>query len=446
MQASSSPNPLRSWTPPAAYWLVLTWALVPAAACGREGAPEPATAPVAEVIYTPRPLRDITVPRTPERVARGKYLSEGLLQCFVCHSERDWTKPGAPPFAANAGTGAVWPGRPWLVAPNLTPDEETGIGRWTDDMLLRAIREGISHDGRVLHPQMWYASFRSLPDVDAESVVAYLRTLKPIRRVLQSTMIPPDEAKRLRVPRPITEPVTAAPPLDEVQRGLRLIELADCSGCHTSWYTPTNPGMYGGGNLVSRGDVKSYGANLTRDPSGIPHYDAALFREVMRTGRVKGRDLSPVMPWIVFKNLSDADLDAMFAVLRALTPVKHVIDNIAPPTACKICGGTHPLGEYNRPREFKPVDFDLSLVADAVGTYRFESGWQITLVIERRTYQGQTFRVRFDDGNTCELLTEDRKTFACEGDVDRIEIVRDSAGKVTHILNLGVAIGLKVAR
>ena len=54
-------------------------------------------------------------------------------------------------------------------------------------MLLRAIREGISHDGRVLHSQMWYASFRALSDDDAESIVAYLRSLKPIRRVLPPT-------------------------------------------------------------------------------------------------------------------------------------------------------------------------------------------------------------------------------------------------------------------
>ena len=105
------------------------------------------------------PFATSRLPRTPERIARGKYLSEGLLQCFICHSERDWTKPGAPPIPALKGAGLVWPGRPWLVAPNLTPDQETGIGRWTDDMLLRAIREGISHDGRPLHSQMWSYAF-----------------------------------------------------------------------------------------------------------------------------------------------------------------------------------------------------------------------------------------------------------------------------------------------
>ena len=95
----------------------------------------------------------------PSASSAGGISSEGLLQCFVCHSERDWKKPGAPPIPALKGAGYVWR-RPGLTAPNLTPDNETGIGTWTDDMLIRAIREGISHDGRVLHPQMWYRSFR----------------------------------------------------------------------------------------------------------------------------------------------------------------------------------------------------------------------------------------------------------------------------------------------
>src|SRR5262245_49538296 len=122
-----------------------------AAACGAAAPPAPAPAVDAAPAFTARPLRDLAVPRTPERVARGKYLAEGLLQCFICHSERDWSQPGAPPIAALKGAGAAWPGKPWLVAPNLTPDRDTGIGRWTDDMLLRAIREGVSHDGRTLH-------------------------------------------------------------------------------------------------------------------------------------------------------------------------------------------------------------------------------------------------------------------------------------------------------
>src|SRR6188768_705362 len=89
--------------------------------CNRSN-PEPARAQPdtgRPKVFTARTLRNISVPRTPERVERGRYLTEGLLQCFVCHSERDWTKSGAPPVPALKGAGQVWPGRDWLTAPNL---------------------------------------------------------------------------------------------------------------------------------------------------------------------------------------------------------------------------------------------------------------------------------------------------------------------------------------
>jgi hypothetical protein len=88
-------------------------------------------------------------------------------------------------------------------------------------------------------------------------------------------------------------------------------------------------------------------ANLTPDPSGIPYYDEALFLEVMRTGFVKARPLSPAMPTMVSKNMSDDDLKAIFAYLRTLKPVQHRVDNSEPPTYCKLCRQKHGAGDRN---------------------------------------------------------------------------------------------------
>ena len=414
-------------------WLVTALLL---SACTRPE-PAPAPEPAARTVFVARALRDITVPRTPDRVERGRYLSEGLLQCFRCHSERDWTKPGAPAIPALKGAGQVYPGRPWLTAPNLTPDIETGIGTWTDDMLIRAIREGISHDGRVLHPQMWYRSFRVLPDEDVESVVAYLRSLKPVRHALAPTKLPDDVAKGLEVSEPLTQPIPAMSTADPVQYGRRLAFLADCGGCHTSWYTPRNPGLFGGGNLVKHGSAQAYSANITRDDSGIAHYDAAFFREVMRTGKARGRELHPLMPTNEFRNLTDTDLDALFAYLGAIARVKHVIDNIDKPTKCRICEGEHPLGQYNRPVDVALVPVPIADLKDAPGTYRFEDGFEIRLAIE----SGKLLLKL--DGNTCELVTTDRRVYICQHDIDRIEFVRDSAGRITGIVN-NLEPGIKV--
>src|SRR5208337_2555681 len=158
-----------------------------------------------------RPLTNRTVERTPERLARGRYLVENF-GCFECHGEHDWTKHDAPMIEGTRGAGyadfplAGLPGR--VVPPNITPDPETGSGNWTDDMLARAIREGIGHDGRALFPMMPYEDFRDLSDEDVASIVVYLRSLPPARNPLPKTQIIfPVNYIIKNVPQPLTAPV-----------------------------------------------------------------------------------------------------------------------------------------------------------------------------------------------------------------------------------------------
>jgi len=72
---------------------------------------------------------------TAARLERGRYIVEGPGHCFECHSDVDWETPGAQPKAGRKGGGTDFAkyGIPWLVAPNITPDVETGAGTWTDD-------------------------------------------------------------------------------------------------------------------------------------------------------------------------------------------------------------------------------------------------------------------------------------------------------------------------
>src|SRR5215470_7629132 len=102
-----------------------------------------------------RPLTARRFTPTPERLARGTYLVKHVTACMECHAPHRWTEPDAPIEANMLGAGQEiatkgLPGR--VVAPNLSPDPETGAGNWTDDQLARAIREGIGHDGRALFP------------------------------------------------------------------------------------------------------------------------------------------------------------------------------------------------------------------------------------------------------------------------------------------------------
>ena len=93
------------------------------------------------------------------------------------------------------------------------------------------------------------------------------------------------------------------------------------------------------------GDVSS--ANLTPSPSGIPYYDEQLFVDVMRTGWVKARKLSQIMPWWYYRGMTDEDLKSMFAYLRTVPAIQHRVDNTKPATECPACGLMHGAGDQN---------------------------------------------------------------------------------------------------
>jgi len=300
-----------------------------------------------------RPLTNRTFERTPQRLERGRYIATALSGCSYCHTPHDWTAPGTPMVAGMEGAGGVMPyaGLPGrVVAPNLTPDPETGAGRWTDDQLARAIREGIGHDGRTLFPMMPYTHYRDMTDEDLASVIVYLRSLPAVRNELPKTeIIFPVKYLIRTVPEPVTSPVTEAATSDLVKHGAHLVSMAGCGDCHTPQVQGQNvPGMEFAGGFPFPGPWGNVAtANLTPDASGISYYDEALFLEVMHTGQVKARKLNPIMPIKIYKNLTDDDLAAMFAYLRTLKPVKHRVDNSEPATDCKLCKQKHGAGREN---------------------------------------------------------------------------------------------------
>ena len=140
-----------------------------------------------------RALTDRRFEATPARLERGRYLVTGAHPpCILCHSPLDTTGGHLKVQDGMMLAGRTWTpdGIPFITAPNLTPDPETGIGTWTDDQLARAIREGIGHDGRTLFPVMPYDKFRHMSDEDLASIIVYLRAQKPIRNPLPPSNVP----------------------------------------------------------------------------------------------------------------------------------------------------------------------------------------------------------------------------------------------------------------
>ena len=300
-----------------------------------------------------RPLTDRKFQPTPARLARGRYMVEGL-GCFDCHGEHDWTKHDAPLIEGTRGAGyaefpmAGLPGR--VVAPNITPDPETGAGKWTDDQLARAIREGIGHDGRALFPFMPYPDMRVMSDEDLASVIVYLRSIPAVHKALPATeIIFPVKYLMRSAPQPITEPVGEPDRSNPVKYGKYLVTIAGCADCHTPQSKGQNlPGMdFAGGFILEGPWGRVASANITPDPSGISYYDETLFVQALRTGYVKARELNQIMPWWHYRSLTDDDLKALFAWMRTIPPVKHRMDNSEPATFCKLCRQTHGGGALN---------------------------------------------------------------------------------------------------
>jgi hypothetical protein len=213
-----------------------------------------------------------------------------------------------------------------------------------------------------------------------------------------------------------------------VQRGRFLVRIADCTGCHTAWYGDFNPGLLAGGNLIERGEHKAFSTNLTPAPSGIPYYDANLFIEVIRTGKVKARILSPLMPWIVFKNMSDEDLKDIFAFLQDLKPVRHSVANGEKPTFCKLCKQTHGFGEYNKEWAPSAVTVSPADLAAYAGTYEFVDGFRMIVLAE-----GNKLWIQEDDGSKTELIPVAANEFVTKYQGSPRTFVRDKSGKVSEL-------------
>ena len=347
-----------------------------------------------------RPLTDVKFKSTPERIARGKYLTNGGSHCFLCHGERDWSKPGAPPVESKKGAGAVLiDGDGFrMVAPNITPDKETGAGTWTDDMFARAIREGVGHDGRALFPLMLYLEFKHFSDEDIASIVVYLRTLPPVKNKLPKRKLPLEVQKSIvHFTQPIYKPVPEPDFSNIMERGKYMTEVGGCIGCHTSWETPLKPGLFAGGMLFRLGHDSAFSANLTPDVSGL-FYDEDAFITVIRTG--KGGTLHSFMPWIVIKNYTDEDLRAIYTYLRAQKPVRHYVNNLSPPTYCKLCGQMHGLGNMNTEKIKETADVKPAIYDTYAGTYISNEGDSLTVFRE-----GDSLELKNDiQGFTTKLL------------------------------------------
>ena len=134
--------------------------------------------------YGPPVLSVTDVPRT-DKVKYGAYLAGPLGHCMECHTPM--VGPGQRDYANANGAGGFEMRGPWGVAisANITPHRDTGIGKWTNAQIKRAITQGIRADGSPLNPPMGYAYYARMTNADLDALVAYLRSLKPVKNAVR---------------------------------------------------------------------------------------------------------------------------------------------------------------------------------------------------------------------------------------------------------------------
>ena len=114
-------------------------------------------------------------------IEHGRYLVI-IMDCTGCHTRGALTgRPNPDLFLAGSEAGFHLPDLGYFYPPNLTPDPVTGLGDWSEDDIVRAIRTGQRPDGRVLAPIMPYHSYAVLTDADAAAIAAFLESLPPVR-------------------------------------------------------------------------------------------------------------------------------------------------------------------------------------------------------------------------------------------------------------------------
>ncbi len=275
----------------------------------------------------------IQVPLTVSSIERGRYLANHVTVCMDCHSKRDWTVFSGPIVPGTEGSGgevfsreAGFPGE--IYSSNLTPHK---LADWTDGELYRAICAGVGKDGRALFPLMAYRRFGQMAKEDVYSIMAYIRSLKPIEQD------PP--VSRLDFPVSLlnklgpTEPVHDDLPdsTDRVQYGSYLVNAAGCVDCHSKVDkgSVVEGTEFGGGMEFRQPGGIIRAPNITRhETAGIGGWTQELFVQKFKNfdpsshtlPKLGKDDLISPMPWAMYAGMTENDLEAIYVFLRSMEP------------------------------------------------------------------------------------------------------------------------------
>lgn len=276
-----------------------------------------------------------------DKIEHGKYIAT-IAGCTACHTplKPEYQNPQSltleqiqtlafNDLAAADQSKLMAGGRLFDLGPagivftrNITPDDETGIGTWTDDQIKLAVKTGVSADGEVLFPVMPYHVYSGMADEDLEAVIAYLHSLEAV-----SNQVPENTVSTEGMPTAPYRPGILAPSAsDKARRGEYLVNsVMGCTDCHTPVDPVTGAPLmdkYLAGRQPYEGPWGIvYGGNITPDQeTGIGSWTEQEIKGALTTGIGRDGRRLILMPWYSYTALSPEDADAVVYYLKNVLP------------------------------------------------------------------------------------------------------------------------------
>lgn len=295
--------------------------------------------PLRQKLKYEAPFPEISASKDSAVIAYGKHLVFGPAHCMDCHSTANNDSllnlgqevPLSGGVAFHLPVGDIY-------SKNITPDKETGIGKYSDEAIARILRYGVHADGRAVYEFM---SFHDASDEDLTAIISYLRSAPAVKKevpqhelnfmgnLVQAYMIKPN-GPHGEVPKTVVKDTTAG-------YGKYLAHnIANCNGCHTARDLAGNAigQPFAGGTPMEERLGIFFPPNITPDStSRIFNWSQENFMARFRLGRIV--EGSP-MPWSAYKGMTDDELKAIYNYLQTVDPVHtEVVSTFKPKLAKK---------------------------------------------------------------------------------------------------------------
>ena len=365
-------------------------------------------------------------PMAQQQVERGAYLARAG-NCAGCHTAR-----GGAPYAGGAGIATPFG---MVYAGNLTPDLQSGLGRWSARDFWRALHFGRSRDGGLLYPVFPYTSYSAVSRDDSDALYAYLRSLKPVNQpnMPHALEFPYRSQIALALWRGLFfKPAVFTPdPLKPAQwnRGAYLVRgLGHCGQCHAernALGALKAPDELGGGMIAMQ---HWYAPSLaSRREAGLARDDAQQFVRLLKTGIADARTAMGPMADVVYRStqyLNPTDLEAIAQYLIELPATDAPLNTPAPPDALDLssgkaiyrdhCARCHGLQGEGAPGAYAPLAGNravtLGTPANLVQTV-LHGGYAPATAGNPRPYGMPPYRQTLNDTQIADVLTFIRRAW-----------------------------------